>query len=223
MSERGLIAPHVQQVIRARLFRGFGHLRLAEHGIAGDPFAAHRHEAQPLRRGLVLVGFGVGTHLAHHRVDRRREQGEQMNRGDFALARASRGLAIEGEVIARIGAALRDPIAEDAFRGVGTESPEEAGVGGGGGRLAASESEGVSERGAMIPPELRDGLGGGSSGTDGKDGEREDGSEMVNLALGFPRVEYTSRHLGESDGHDESSKEGPICPNSQLAPTSSLQ
>ena len=213
----------MQQVIRPLFFQGFGHFRLAEHGIPGDHFAGHRHEAQQLQRGLVLVRFGVDTNLTHHRLDRRREQGEQVNRGDVALVGASQGLAIEGEVIAQIGAALQDPIAEDGFQSVGIESAEEAGVGGGGGCLAASESEGVSEGGAVIPPELSDGLEGGPSSEDGQDGERQNGSEVVNLAFGFAGIGDTSQHLGESDGHDESSKEDPICPIAQLAPTSSLQ
>ena len=198
----------MQQVIRPLFFQGIGHFRLAEHGIPGDHFAGHRHEAQQLQRGLVLVRFGVDTNLTHHRLDRRREQGEQVNRGDVALVGASQGLAIEGEVIAQIGAALQDPIAEDGFQSVGIESAEEAGVGGGGGCLPPAEAEHESEGLAVIAAELGDPLEGGAAGEHGDHRQTEHGAEVVDLALALARVVNAVEHLSQRAGHGKTSRGG---------------
>lgn len=193
----------MQDVVGVLLRKGFGDLGLAEHRVAGDDLARQRQHAQQSQRRLVLVGLGIDAQLPDHGLNRRREHGDQVYRGGLAVVTAPERLAVEGEVVAEVGTALEDPVAEDGLEGLDVDASEDAGVGGDTGRLPAPESEGVCEGGSVVASELSDALEGRAPGEDGDDGQREDGNEVVNPSLATPRVENTLEHLDERPGHGE--------------------
>lgn len=187
----------MQQGLRPLSGQGVGDLRLTEHGVAGDHLALHRSDAQEGQRRLVLVRLGVDADLPDHRLHRRREQGHQVDRRHVAVVRPAEGLAVEGEVLAQIGAALHNPVPQDGFEGVDVEASEDAGVRGHARRLAAAEGEGEGEGVAVIATELSDPLEGGSPGEHGDHRQTEHGREVVHLALALPWVVNAVEHLGE--------------------------
>jgi hypothetical protein len=115
---RRLIVFHMQNVIRPFVCKGFRNLRLTEHRIADDDLARDWYDPQEPQRGLVFVGFRIDANRADHGLDLRREHRDPMHGRCVAIVRAAERFAIQGEVLAEIGTALQDPIAEDRFEGV---------------------------------------------------------------------------------------------------------
>lgn len=154
-----------------------------------------------LQRGLVLVGFRIDAKLAHDGLNLRRERRHEVNCRRVAIVRAAETFAIECEMLAEIGAALEDPIAEDRLELVDVESSKDTGESGNAGCFSATESERESEVGSMISTELCDALEGGSPGEHRDDGEVENGGEVVDFALELARIGNAVEHLGERQGH----------------------
>ena len=119
----------------------------------------------------MLVRLGIDAELADHRLDPRREHREQVDGRGVAVARAAEGLAVEGEVVAEVGASLDDPPTQDGLDGLDVESPKEAGEGGHRWRRAASEAEGVGEGRVVVASEAGDAGQAGAAGEDGDDGQ----------------------------------------------------
>ena len=219
--ERRLIVFHMQNVIRPAFGQGFRDLRLAEDRIARDDLTRHRNDPQESQRGLMFVGFGPDADLTDDRSDVRREQSQQVYGGRIAIVRAAQGFAIQGQVLAQVGAPLENPVPQDGFERVDVESPEDAGVGCHTGGFAAPEPEGLGQRESVIAPELSDPLEGRSSGEDTDDGERENGTQLVDEAPGLTGIQDTIEHLDQSEGHDRTSQgKEATYPFLQLSPTS---
>ena len=135
-----------------------------------------------------------------------------MHRRHVAVVGAADRFAVEGEVLAQVGASLNDPLAEDGLEGVHIEATEESGVGGRAGGLSASESEGEGEGLPVIATELNDALEGGAAGEHGDDREAEDRRQIVDFPSTVARVGNTGEHLSERLGHRRTSEEWPALP-----------
>jgi hypothetical protein len=115
--------------------------------------------------------------------------------GDLAIVRAAQALAVEGEVLAQLGAALEDPVAQEGFEGVDVEASKDAAVGRGAGRLSASESEGVGQGSSVIASEWGDALERGAAGENRHDRQAPQGSPIVDATFGLAGIGNAVEHF----------------------------
>ena len=190
---------------------------LAEHRVAGDDPALQRQHAEQLQGGLVLVGRGLDAQLGEHGPGGRGVGGQQVGARDLAVPAAAGGLAVDGQgeqlrrslaiaiafaIAFAIAIAIAFAIAfafgggqsglcpagERGLEGADVDGSEGDAEGGGRGRLAAAEPEGVGQGEALVAAELGDGGVALGAAEHGEHGQRQDGRQGVALAAGPARV-----------------------------------
>lgn len=195
-----LVVFHGEDGIAAGLDHRFREIPLAEDRIADHDFSFQGQEAKESQGGLVLIGAGLDPNLREHGADRRgvgREQGLARN---LAIAGTAKGLAVDRDL--RDGLRVDptgDPAGKDGFELVGVEASEGAGPGGNGGRLAASEAEGVGQGRTVLAAEAGDAGEAGASQKHGEHDEREEGREGVELSVSAPGIRKFGQRLDERD------------------------
>ena len=127
--------------------------------IADHNFAFQGQNPQQFQRRLVFVSFGIDAYLGQYRRDRRSVSRDQVLSGHLALATAPQGLAIERDVFVYGGFDTPlDPTRQDGFEVRGIEATERAAERRCGRGFAASETQGVSQRGSVLSSESGDAL-----------------------------------------------------------------
>jgi hypothetical protein len=99
----GLIVLRHEDVIAPGLDHLLNQISLTEHRIARHHFARQGYDPQQFQRGLVFVGLGIDADLGQHRLNSRRERGDQVLSGYLAVAAPAQGLAVDRDVVERGG------------------------------------------------------------------------------------------------------------------------
>ena len=182
--EPRLVSLGDEDIIAAPVYDLFGQVALAKHGVADHDLPTHGNQTEQLEGGLVFVGFAIDANLSEDGGHGRGIGGDEVLTGQFAIAAAAENLAVKGDVLEgiEVNAAL-EPERENGLKLGDIEAAQRAGKGGNGGRLAAREPEGVSERGAVLATKARETDETGASHEHGEDDESKDGRERMDLAV----------------------------------------
>ena len=145
----------------------------------------------------MFIGLSGHADLRDNGSDTRRVGGQQMNAGQLIGGAAAEGFAVDGQGIAQVRTAGRDPTGQRLLEGGDIEASEEVGESGLAGGLAGAEAEGMSEGLAMLASELGDGFEGAHAGEHGNGEEVEQGGQGVLFTAWITRVGECSEQFGQ--------------------------